>query len=130
MTEFDRFMPEDVLSGIIALFSSVWILCFAIGIFFIVARWRLFKKAGEPGLACIIPFYCHYVFYKIAFGNGWLFLLLLVPFVNIFLALALPFKLAKAFGHEVGYGVGLLFLSNIFIAIMAFDKNEYIGPVV
>lgn len=116
------------VESLFVMLSSLWFICLALGVLVIVGFWRLFAKAGEPGWACLIPFYSQYVLYKMAFGNGWLFLLLLVPIVNIVLALMLPFKLAKAFGHDIGYGFGLLFLSAIFINIMAFDKHEYIGP--
>ena len=93
----------------------------------IVANWKLFTKAGEPGWAAIIPFYSNYVLFKIAFGNGWLFLLCLVPIVNIVINIMLFFKLSKAFGHGVGFGLGLLFLSPIFLLILAFGSSEYVG---
>ena len=38
----------------------------AILVLIIVARWQVFKKAGQPGWAAIIPFYSDYVLYKIA----------------------------------------------------------------
>jgi hypothetical protein len=38
--------------------------------------------------------------------------------------------MAKVFGHGVGFGVGLLFLSPIFLPILAFDGSTYLGPTV
>lgn len=100
----------------------------ALAVFVLVAMWKLFAKAGKPGWACLVPFYNTYCLFDIAFGNGWLFLLTFVPCVNFVFLIMLYFKLAKAFGQGVGFGFGLLFLSPIFFAILAFGKSEYVGP--
>ena len=109
--------------------STIWmVIWFALAVFGIVCEWKMFEKAGEPGWAALIPFYDTYVMFKIAFGNGWLFLLLLVPIVNIYFAIAISFKLAKAYGQGTGFGFGLLLLGAIFEAIIAFDNSiEYVG---
>ncbi|MBE5923298.1 MAG: signal peptidase I [Lachnospiraceae bacterium] len=93
----------------------------------LVCEWKIYSKAGEPGWAVIVPFYNLYVLFKIAMGNGWLFLLMLVPFVNFVVAIIMIFKLSSAFGHGVGFGFGLLFLPVIFIPILAFGSSEYVG---
>ena len=46
----------------------------------------------------------------------------------IYYSVMLSLKEAKAFGHEVGFGVGLIFLNFIFTLILAFDSNKYVGP--
>lgn len=103
------------------------IVLLVISILVLVSQWKLFSKAGEPGWASIVPIYNLYVLFKIAFGSGWLFLLTLVPFVNIVIVIMLYFKLAKAFGKGIGFGFGLLFLSPIFFPILAFGSSRYIG---
>ena len=38
-------------------------------------------------------------------------------------------KLAKAFGKDTGFAVGLIFLPIVFLPILAFSKNAvYVGP--
>lgn len=37
----------------------------AVAVLGIVAMWKIFEKAGEPGWAAIIPFYNLYVLFKI-----------------------------------------------------------------
>ncbi len=103
------------------------VIMLVIAILAIVAYWKIFSKAGEPGWASIVPFYNNYVLFKIAMGNGWLFLLMLVPVVNCVVAIMSIFKLAKAFGKGVGFGFGLLFLAPIFLLILAFGSAEYEG---
>ncbi len=119
---------DTAAAGTLAAFMGAYSFLFlAICVLMIVANWKLFTKAGEPGWASIIPFYNSYVLFKIAFGNGWLFLLCLVPLVNAVINIMLIFKLSKAFGHGVGFGFGLLFLSPIFLLILAFGSSEYVG---
>ena len=101
------------------------IISIACAVLMIIAWWKIFKKADEPGWGAIVPFYNLYLEFKIAFGNGWYFLFLLIPIVNIVFAIMLPFKLAKVFGKGVGFGFGLLFLSTIFYLILAFGDAEY-----
>lgn len=119
---------DPAMAGALAMFTGVYlIVALVLCVLFIVACWRIYTKAGEPGWASLVPFYSNYVLFKIAFGNGWLFLLMLVPIANIVVSIMLIFKLAKAFGQGVGFGFGLLFLSPIFLLILAFGSSEYEG---
>lgn len=114
-------------SGVSAVYV---ILSLAISVLTLVAMWKLFVKAGKAGWKCLIPFYNTYCLYDIAWGNGWLFLLMFVPCVNIVVGIMMLFKLAKAFGQGTGFGFGLLFLNTIFILILGFGSAEYVGPQV
>jgi len=111
--------------------STVYvILSLAISVLTLVAMWKIFVKAGRAGWKCLIPFYNTYCLYDIAWGNGWLFLLMFVPCVNVVVGIMMLFKLAKAFGQGTGFGFGLLFLNTIFILILGFGSAEYVGPQV
>ena len=112
-------------SGVSAVYA---ILSLAISVLTLVAMWKLFVKAGRAGWKCLIPFYNTYCLYDIAWGNGWLFLLMFVPCVNVVVGIMMLFKLAKAFGQGTGFGFGLLFLNTIFILILGFCSAEYVGP--
>lgn len=114
-------------SGVSAVYV---ILSLVISVLTLVAMWKLFVKAGKAGWKCLIPFYNTYCLYDIAWGNGWLFLLMFVPCVNVVVGIMMLFKLAKAFGQGTGFGFGLLFLNTIFILILGFGSAEYVGPQV
>ena len=114
-------------SGVSAVYA---ILSLAISVLTLVAMWKLFVKAGRAGWKCLIPFYNTYCLYDIAWGNGWLFLLMFVPCVNVVVGIMMLFKLAKAFGQGTGFGFGLLFLNTIFILILGFGRAEYVRPQV
>ena len=60
-------------------------------------------------------------------GNGIKFLLLLIPIVNIVIAIKTNIKLAKAFGKDTGFAIGLIFLTPIFYAILGFGDAQYLG---
>lgn len=108
--------------------GAYMLVCLAVVVFMLVCLWKIYAKAGKPGWGAIVPFYNMYLLYDIAMGNGWLFLLTLVPLVNFVMGIVLMFKMAKAFGKGVGFGFGLLFLSFIFYPILAFGSAEYEGP--
>ena len=113
-----------------SLFSSLFGLLFsiALSVFLIVSIWMIFVKADEPGWKSIIPVYNTYTLFKIAWGNGWMFLLLLVPIVNIIVGLMTVYKLSLSFGKGIGFTLGLIFLPMIFFPILAFGSSEYYGP--
>ena len=119
----------NAVAGAVGVFYVVWLLiCLAIAVLSIVSLWKILEKAGKPGWGALIPYYNYYLLYQISFGNGWLFLLLLVPCVNIVFAIMQSFKLATAFGKDVAYGFGILFLPIIFLPMLAFGDSEYVGP--
>ena len=114
---------------VVAAMIPLLIIGVVLGVLWIFGCWKIFSKAGEAGWASIIPFYNQYILSKITFGNGWLFLLLLIPVVNAIFMIVLMYKLAKVFGHGIGYTLGLIFLPFIFLLIIAFGKSEYQGAL-
>ena len=126
--DFDIPGNLDILGGITAgvFFLSI-LFVLAVAVFSIVIMWRIFEKAGEHGWAAIIPFYQNYVLFKITWGQGWLFLLLFLPIVNIVTCIITMIKLAKAFNKDGAFAVGLIFLNIIFLAILAFGEARYSG---
>lgn len=110
-----------------AALTVYYLVMLVIAVFMLVVLWKVYAKADEPGWAAIVPFYNLYVLFKITFGNGWFFLLSFIPFVGSVAQLVAYFKLAPAFGKGAGFGIGLIFLSPIFLAILAFGDADYEG---
>lgn len=96
-----------------------------IGLLVLVAMWKVFTKAGQPGWACLIPIYNAYVFLKIAGKPGWWLLLLLIPLVNIIIWIVALIAFAQKFGKGGGFVAGLIFLPFIFYPILAFGDAQY-----
>lgn len=100
-----------------------------LGIFYVVCLWKIFKKAGRPGWAAIIPVYNTWVTAEIAGKPGWWSLLTLIPFVNIIgfiLFIIVDIELCKRFGKSVWFAVILIILLPIIgLPILAFGKAKY-----
>ena len=99
-----------------------------VALLLIVAMWKVFTKAGQPGWASIIPIYNLYIWCKIVGRPGWWILLMLIPFVNIIVGSILCIDMAKSFGNGAGFGIGLALLGVIFIPILGFGSAQYQGP--
>ena len=115
-----------VAAGVLIVY---YLIMLALLILMLVAMWKVFVKAGRPGWGAIVPFYNTYCLFDMSFGNGWLFLLLLVPCVNVVMEIIMMVKLAQAFGKSGGFAVGLIFLPVIFVPMLGFGDAQYIGPV-
>ena len=96
-------------------------------VFVLVCMWIIFRKAGKPGWAAIVPFYNLYVLFDITWGSGMRFLLMLIPLYNIILGIQTQIRLAKAFGKSGGFAAGLIFLPYVFIPLLAFGNGTYQG---
>ena len=53
-----------------------------------------------------------------------------VPCVGIVGGILVSIDLAKAFGKDIGYGIGLVLVRVIFFPMLAFGDARYVGPVV
>ena len=135
-----------LLGGIYLIFALVW------WILQIIANWNIFTKTGEAGRKSLIPIYGDYVSYKIAWQTShfWLsfilgivasyvssahlnenmFLALIVTLLRIVLAvinIMYCIKLSRAFGHGIGFAIGLILLQPIFLLILGFGSDPYYG---
>jgi hypothetical protein len=106
----------------------VMIISLLIGLVLIVAMWKVFTKAGQPGWASLIPIFNIYIWCKIVGRPGWWVILMLIPFVNFIIAIILCIDLAKSFGKGVGFGIGIVLLGIIFLPILGFGSAQYQGP--
>lgn len=126
------------LLGIIGIFILIVL---AICVFFIVCKWKIFKKCGEEGWKSIIPYYSTWTLCNVTGLNpNWVFVLIgcsvasMIPVLAFVAALAtiyfqvlLNVSLAKSFGKDTGYGIGLMFVPIIFYPMLAFGKDQYVG---
>ncbi|MGB5847807.1 MAG: DUF5684 domain-containing protein [Ignavibacteriaceae bacterium] len=99
----------------------------AFGLFIIVSLWKVFEKAGQPGWGILIPIYNILLLLKIAGKPGWWILLYIIPLVNFVIAIIVSIEIAKNFGKDAAFGIGLAFLGIIFYPILAFGSAQYLG---
>lgn len=98
------------------------------GLFLIASIWKVFTKAGKPGWASIIPLYNLIVLMEIGGVPIWWIFLFFIPIANIIAAFKVGVSVAKAFGKDTGFGVGLTLLGVIFYPILGFGSAQYVGP--
>lgn len=116
-----------------------------------LARWKIYEKAGVESWKCLIPFYNQYNDVKLAWNKTWAYvyifsalgtgllsaiasgtqsvafevLSVLAGIFVLVIHIIYCVKLSKAFGHAGGWAVGLIFLDQIFMLMIALGKSQY-----
>ena len=93
----------------------------------LVSTWKIFVKMGDEGWMSIVPFLNIYrIFQRSRPDQAILWTIL--PFACGIGAFVAVFDLAKLFGKEIGYALGLIFLPFVFLPMLAFGSATYQGP--
>ena len=116
----------DLLSGLPSPGTGAYAVCAAIYVLLIIAWWKVFSKAGVPGLLSLIPIVNIFAYVRVAAGSAWKTLFFLIPVFGLVYYFILPFRLSRSFGKGFGFGLGLLFLPNVFMFILGFGSAEYV----
>ena len=101
------------------------VIYFLIVVLLIVSWWIVLTKANKPGWAILIPIYNVLVILDVAKKPWWWILLLLIPVVNLVIAIMVFHAISLGFGKGAGFTVGMIFLPFIFIPILAFGDATY-----
>lgn len=95
-----------------------------------VALWKVFAKAGYPGILAIIPIVNLFILVKIAGYSAWLGLLYLIPIVNIVFSIIVAFRVGRGFGKGGAFSFFFLWLlAFVGYFIIGFGKATYSKPV-
>ncbi len=142
---YDTTYYDSGLGALVGMFIGVFVVIMLVvliaAIIVTIAQWKMFKKAGEEGWKAIIPVYNVYTLCKIVGVNPyWILIVMLgsllsgVPLVglvsfaaSIYFQILLNVSIAKSFGKDGGFAVGLIFVPYIFYPILGLGKAEYIG---
>ncbi|UJP08994.1 DUF5684 domain-containing protein [Microbacterium sp. KUDC0406] len=105
----------DVTDSVDSLWGAVFggstgFIMLAVYVLVVVALWKVFTKAGYPGILAIIPIVNTIFLVKIAGYSGWMALLYLIPIVNIVFAIIVAVKLGARFGKGGAFSFFLLWL--------------------
>lgn len=82
---------------------------------------KIYKKLNKPGWAVIVPIYNMWALFEGVGLPGWLSILPVANFIGLIVAY---FRLAKVLNKSTGFGLGLVFLSFIFIPILGFSDAK------
>jgi hypothetical protein len=112
--------------GIVGVFIALIQLAIIVGV--VGGMWKTFAKAGKPGWGALIPIYNIILLLEIVGRPMWWILLMFIPFVNLIVAFLLSIGLAKSFGKDVGFGIGLLLFPFVCYPMLGFGDAKYQGP--
>lgn len=135
--------------------NLVWVSVFGLiwTVLTIAGLWKMFTKAGVAGWKAIIPVYNGYILYKIAwqpkmfwwmlgcsvlgavlyemgYDNGNMMMIYISYAFNIIQAIigaVLAYNISLAYGHGIGYFIGLYLLPALFQMIIGFGSSRYLG---
>ncbi len=82
----------------------------------------------SKGWYAVIPFYNLYKLFQATMGNGWYFILALIPVVNIAMFIILNYHLCKAFNKTENTSILAFLLPTIIWPFIGFDTSEYTKP--
>ena len=97
----------------------------------IVAQWRLYDKAGQPGWSAIIPIYNMIIFLRVVGRPASHLFLFLIPGYNLYLVIRVWIETAQSFGKRsiVDY-VLVVLLNGLYILNLGMSYDtRYVGPV-
>lgn len=123
---------DPAATGAMAAFAGFMIAYFfvimIIAVLLIIAQWKIFKKAGKPGWAAIIPIYNVIVLLEIIGKPIWWLVLLFVPVANMVIGILMALELGRKFGKSDLFSVvGLVLFPVVGYPMLAFGSAQYIG---
>ena len=93
----------------------------------LVSTWKIFVKMGDEGWMSIIPILNIYrIFQRSRPDQAILWTIL--AFVCGIGSIVAMYDLAKLFGKEIVYALGLIFVPIVFAPMLAFGSATYQGP--
>ncbi len=99
-------------------------------ILFPMLNYWIFNEAGVEGYKALIPFYNYYVWLKVIEKPWWWLLLMLVPFINMFMIMLMLVKTAVSYGkYKLGDQALSVLFPLVYIPYLGIsDKEHYIKP--
>lgn len=140
-------------AGLFVLLGVVLLVCLGLVVMCVIANWKLFEKAGEPGWSALIPFYNSYQMAKIATGDAkicWAYvgvsilstlvsdlpklisgsdeatggaLGVIISLASLVIEAYVCYMFAKSFGQSTAMCVLSIFFGGIIFIILAFTKS-------
>jgi len=97
----------------------------------VVAQWKLYEKANQPGVACIVPIWNFIVFLRIVGRPASHMLLFFIPiYGQLYMVPKVYIELCNSFGKTSIVDYVLIMVFNAFYILnlgLTYD-TEYIGP--
>ena len=100
--------------------ALIWYVFVAIGL------WRVFNKAGYPGILALIPIVNVIFLVKVAGYSGWMSLLYLIPIVGFIFGIFVAIRTGQRFGKGAGFSIFMLWIFSVIgYLILGFGKSTW-----
>ncbi|MFT6997712.1 MAG: hypothetical protein ACJAQ4_001466 [Cryomorphaceae bacterium] len=123
---------QDFFLGLYGTFGDGLLLLGGVLAFFgVVAQWKLYEKANQPGIACIVPIWNFIVFLRIVGRPASHMFLFLIPiYGQLYLVPKVYIELCNSFGKTsiVDYVMIILFNAFYILNLGLSYETEYLGP--
>ena len=133
-----------IVGGVFLIFGLIMLVALAISVIGIIGQWKAFKKAGKNGWEAIVPVYNLVVACQISGVSPWWVLIYFVGITvlnvipvlgslaslacSVYFLILLNVSVAKSFGKDTGFAVGLIFLNPFFWFVLGGNNAQYVGP--
>ena len=112
-----------------ALYSTSGVLAVIWYVLVAVALWKVFDKAGYPGILAIIPIVNVFILVKVAGYSAWLGLLYLIPIIGWIFSIVVAVRVGRGFGKGGAWSFFLLWLiAFVGYFILGFGRATYTKP--
>lgn len=123
---------QDFIMGIYTSFGDgIFVIAILFGFIGIVAQWRLYEKAGQPGIASIVPIWNLIVFLRIV-GRpaSHIFLFLIPVYGQLYMIPRVYIDLCNSFGkHSIVDYILVIVFNGFYILNLGLSYEvEYEGP--
>lgn len=125
--------------------AAVGVMTILAAAFYLYMRGKIALKMGDPFLAGIIPYVNDWAWFQRLWARPWVFwiylgcavfsiytpvlgAILLVPVQMVIRTITL-WKLGTAFHKNIIFKLGLIFITPLFLFILAFGRSQYNQPV-
>jgi hypothetical protein len=122
MPQFDPDVAAAAGAAALGAFLLIYAIIFII---FAIGLWKMFSKAGIPGILAFIPIVNLFFIPQVGGKPAWWGIMLLLPIINVVFLILTCLAIAERFGRGVGTVLGLIFLPMIFTCILGFGSAKW-----
>lgn len=133
---------EDLALAILMILLPLIIIVIILSVIEIIGMWKVFKKAGKNGWEAIIPYYNTWTLVEISGCVWWFFLIVIITSItsivfsnniinfinyiaNIVVMYLINYNIAKKFGKDYGYAIGLTLIPFVFYPMLGFGNDKF-----
>lgn len=131
MSSLVSFFQESYEALYASLGNGVIVIALVFGFIGVVAQWKLYEKAGQPGIASVVPIWNFIVFLRVV-GRpaSHIFLFLIPVYGQLYMIPKVYIELCNSFGKHTLIDYILIMIFNGFYILnlgLSYD-TEYEGP--